>query len=72
MGDTPEQTSTRQVQARFSATVDVERVWKVWRKVAIDAIKERLGYDGTLRKLMPVGKVSTGCGVWRGKDTAAP
>jgi hypothetical protein len=72
MGDTPEQTSTRQVQARFSATVDVERVWKVWRKVAIDAIKERLGYDGTLRKLMPVSKVCAGCGVWRGKATATP
>jgi hypothetical protein len=49
MGDTTEQTSTRQVQACFSAAVDIKRVGKVWRKVAIDAVKERLGYDGTLR-----------------------
>jgi hypothetical protein len=47
MGDTPKQTSTRQVQPGFSAAVDVKRVWKVRRKVAVDAVKERLGYDGT-------------------------
>ena len=71
MGNATEQGTTRQVQPRFGAAVDVERVWKVGRKITIDAIKECLGYDGTCRQLMPVSKVSAGCSVWSGKDTAA-
>jgi hypothetical protein len=54
MRDTTEQTSTRQVQACFSATVDIERVVEIRGEVTIDAVKERLGYDGTLCQLMPV------------------
>jgi hypothetical protein len=72
MGNAPEQTSTRQVQAAIRPAVDIERVWKVRREVAIDAIKEGLGYDSTCRQLMAKGKVSAGCSVWSGKNTAAP
>jgi hypothetical protein len=72
MGNTPEQTSTRQVQPGFGTTIDIKRVIEIRREVTIDPVKERLGYDGSLRQLMPVSKVCTGCSVWGGKDTAAP
>jgi hypothetical protein len=72
MGDTPEQGTTRQVQPGFCSTIDIKRVIEIRWEVAIDTVKERLGYDGTLCKLMPVSKVCAGCGVWRGKDTATP
>jgi hypothetical protein len=70
VGDATEQRTTSQVQGSIRAAVDIERVVKVRREVAIDPVKERLGSDGTLWLLMPESKVCTGCSVWGCKDAA--